>query len=231
MERALPIPDKTSAHLPLEASKWQKLSVLLDPIQMEELLNACSPFFLCKVGQIVKKGEEILSLEAFLKAYSRYSQELFSGNIPDLSLFRDVFFSAATKDLSAFFSVPLEEQKHLVKVCKPSLQFQALQVRFSPETMSVYQNVFGKNALPFGLTFSYPHLVRTEEGDVVKSREGEFANSELFKEVQHWLRKNTSPAMFLFEGKKVVTPIKIGKGVKEKMGSHPVLRSWQLQFL
>jgi len=228
----VPILAQTSAHRPLEASKWQNLSVLLTEEQMEKLLNACAPFFLCRVGQVIKKGEELIAVKEFLVAYGNYCEELFSGNIPEISRYRNFFFSALTKDLETFFSVPLEEEKHLVKVCKPSLQLQALQVRFSSETMTFHQNVFGSGSFPFGLTFSYPHLVRTEEGDVVRGREpAVFINSELFKAVQEWLRKNTSPAIFSFEGKKVPTPIKLGEGVKEKMRSHPIFHRWGLQLL
>ena len=93
--------------------------------------------------------------------------------------------------------------------------------------------VFGLDSVTWGLQFSYPQLFmdgRTKEAFAVVESE-EFPNTALFHQLQRWMRQNTLPTPFLVDGKRVNSPIRLGKACLPWINRHPQLAPKHLQVL
>lgn len=220
------IPLRDTVGYSLQASKWQKLPLLIDLDEMKFLLAALEPFWMIQISGLVPVEQEIISKEAFLQVYEDYITTLKNGQNPSNPLMRAYFSAVWTTRLDALYAVKVNEKQCLVKVMQPVVQLQAHRCDYSFADGTFRSMVMGIDSISWGIQFSYPHLYQDENLQVLTVREGpQFPNTSLFKRMQQWMRSHTIATPFEVEGKKVNVPIRLGKNCLKWINQHPHLQA------
>ncbi len=217
--------------LPLEASKWLKIQVLIDADEMRHLLVSLGNFSIFLTSGVSPEGKETLSHEEFLKVYSHYVEQLQSEQVPDETSFRREFSSVFTLTPEALYALPVGTNQNLIRVSKPCVQLQNHRMHYSREEGKFHTMVFGLDSIYWGIQFSYPQLYRNPESKQVEkvADSSLFPNTLLFRKLQQWVRQNTIPTPFLIQGEQVNVPIRLGKKCLSWVNCHPQLQQKGLQ--
>ena len=219
----------------LQASKWIKHPVLVDTAEMQDLLKMLSPSDLFIVSQPVTKEDAWVSPDKFIKFYSEYIDALKSGSIPNEETLRHYFSSILTRDYDqVLYAMPVgKQEKFLIKALKPIIQLQLHHFYFSPLDTTFHSMVLSEESVTWGIQFSYPQLcldLKTKEIKKVKDTE-EFPNTELFSKLTKWVRASTMPTPFIWQGRRINPPIRLGKSCFSWINQHPGLRGKGLEVL
>lgn len=220
-----------SQEVPLQASKWLSSQMLINFDEMKALLDSLGTFYLYSTGSIVSHGSEGYSKEEFLAFYKEYAETLQNGQIPDEAKFRKPFSSVLTLTPDVLYSIPVENDKMLVRIAKPVVQLQAHRMDYSRAEGKFRSMTFGGDSITWGIQCSYPQLYqdgKTKEIHTVDSGI-DCPNTPLFRSVQLWVRNNTIPTPFLVDGQKLHIPVRIGKQCLPWINNHPQLIKKGLQ--
>lgn len=219
----------TPTELPLQASKWLDIQMLLSPAELAELFRfleiSASAFYLYSCGVVCKLGTGEVSHQNFLHHYEVYIQDLMQGKSPDPAIYRPLFSPAMTLTTDTLFTIPVGEDRQLIRVAKPVVQLQANHINYSTVDKKFHSMVFGIDNIAWGLQFSYPQLYQdqqTKEVEMIKNNHA-FPNSALFQLIQKWMRQHTIPTPFIAEGILTNVPMRIGKECLSWINSHPHL--------
>lgn len=220
------IPLRPSVSYTLQASKWQKIPLLIDVGEMNALLTALGQFWIVQTSGLIAIEEEIISQESFLDIYQHYIFALKRKEEFQDSRIRPCFSSIWTTSLDALYAVKVNEKQCLVKVRQPVVQLQAHRFDYTFADGSFRSMVMGQDSISWGIQFSYPHLYQDENLQVAAVRESpQFPNTVLFKKIQQWVRSHTIATPFEVEGKKVNVPIRLGKECLQWINDHPQLQA------
>lgn len=226
------IPLRSAVGYSLQASKWQKLPILIDVSEMRSLLNTMGQFWMVQTSGLIDLENEIISEKAFLEVYEHYIFCLKHGEEIRDPRIRPYFSSIWTTFLDAVYAVKVNEKQCLVKVQRPIIQLQAHRFDYTTADGSFRSMVMGQNSISWGIQFSYPHLYQDENLQVLTVRENlEFPNTALFKKMQQWVRSHTIATPFEVEGKRINVPIRLGKECLQWINSHPQLQAKNLRVL
>ncbi|MBS4167562.1 hypothetical protein [Parachlamydia sp. AcF125] len=201
---------KVEEAVPLQASKWLNLSMLVGCEPMQSLLENLGAFHIYSMGRVVEGGSGEISQVDFLQSYQNYLQTLMNGKIPDYQATASSFSVVFTADLEALYCIAVGEKQQLVRIGKPVIQLQAHTLDYSPRDGKFRSMVFGQDSIAWGLQFSYPQI-HQDGKEVVQTLRRSDPNTELFRRLQTWIRLNTIPTTFLVDGKKINVPVRIGK--------------------
>ncbi len=216
------LPLKSSPGPSLQASKWQKIPVLLDDEEMRALFHALGTFWIVQVSGLIPNGQEIIPQDAFLDVYHHYLSALKQGETPQDPRLRAYFSSVLTVDLEALYAVQVKPDQRLVKVEKPVIQLQAHRFDYSLADQTFRSMVMGADSIQWGIQFAYPHLYQDTQLHVMTVRENEqFPNTALFKRLQRWMREQTIATPFEVNGKRTNVPIRLGKQCLSWINTHP----------
>ncbi|MCB1149835.1 MAG: hypothetical protein KDK48_06680 [Chlamydiia bacterium] len=206
-------PDKEP---PFQASKWLQLQMLLDPEEMADLLHELDPRWIAPLGKVLSASELTLTPEAFLESYVSYIKELMEGKPSQADL-----AVAFAEDARAFCAFPVQGERYLLKLRRPAILVTKHTLDYSPDDGKFRSMVRGSATIAWGVELKYPQLfMDPDSGAIVKPlQEGE----TLFKKAQRWVRQNTLPTDFIAEGKKVTSPVRIGKKALKWVDRHPDL--------
>ena len=186
-------------------SKSLTSSLLLDPKEFKRLLSDLGDIFFFQTGNLLDSIEDYASKQ-FINDYSEYFEGLGSlliKKIPTLLM---------TANPEAVYAIEARPGKFILYP-----RFPVVQVREHHFTLAsdgeIHPMVFGKDALSFGLVFSYPQIFfDTKEKKIVEAyKQKDLPNTSLFKKIQIWAREHTKPARFIINGKKVNATFRIGK--------------------
>lgn len=226
------IPLRPTVSYSLQASKWQKLPMLIDVSEMCTLLNALGQFWMVQTSGLIAIEEEVISQKAFLDVYQLYISSLKKGEEIRDPRIRPYFSSVWTTFLDALYAVKVNEKQCLVKVQRPVVQLQAHRFDYASADDSFRSMVMGQDSISWGIQFSYPHLYQDANLQVLTVRESpQFPNTTLFKKMQQWVRSHTIATPFEVEGKKVNVPIRLGKECLTWINSHPQLQARGLRVI
>lgn len=220
---------QTQVGHPLQASKWIKLPMLLDPEEMVFLLEALGEFFVYFVGCVTPAGQGELARRTFLDLYYDYVCALREGREPDLAPCRAAFSSVFTVSQDTVYTVPVAGDKQLIRVAKPVVQLQAHTMGYSPVDGKFRSMVLGKDAINWGIQFSYPQLFQDPETSQIMSVDTTFPNTKLFRALQRWMRQQTLPTPLTVNGVTTNVPIRIGKQCLRWIDQHPQLNVQGIQ--
>ncbi|MCP5469194.1 MAG: hypothetical protein H7A36_01655 [Chlamydiales bacterium] len=201
----------------MHASKFIKIPALLDGDELAALFKHLGPFSIFEMGRISEKVE--LSLDEFLEAYISYIGGLKKGEKSDWPF--AYIFTVSHKALE----IREIEGRFLVRPKMPVVQLQPSRVRYSKADGAFQTGVYGKQSISWGIQFSYPFLFQdatTHEIEKITPCE-RFPNTQLFLDLQKWLRKNSSVTPFEVEGKRINVPIRLGKKCFDWISHHPDL--------
>ncbi|MFI5334974.1 MAG: hypothetical protein ACHQT8_07455 [Chlamydiales bacterium] len=210
----------------MRASKWLKHQVLLDEGEMRTLFETLEPFEIFLVSEPVTEEGACIDKEEFLRLYSHYVQALKAGTLPDESRLRRAFSSIFSVTREALYAMKVGNNKFLIKAVRPVLQLQLHHFFVSSIDGKFHPMVLGKESITWGIQFSYPQLYQDPvTQDFAKVREGEeFPNTALYQKLARWLRRNTTPTPFVFQGKRSNEPIRLGKQCFSWINQHAGLQ-------
>jgi hypothetical protein len=195
---------------PYRVSKWIKHAVLLSDVEMEDLFSALPPFEIFIVSDIVTAETMRIVKEEWLGVYKKYFETIRQGEIPEEE--RKAFSAVLSTTPDALYAMPVKEGRYLIKIVKPVIQLRMHKFIFSTLEKKVYSMAFGKESISWGIEFSYAHLFqcpKTHEFFNVGS-DPQFPNTPLYRELARWMRKNSVPAFFDFEGREIASSIRAG---------------------
>lgn len=200
----------------LQASKYLKIQVLLDKEEMRHLLQTLGPAFFAVVSEPVHANEGVVSPEEFLEKYGDYLQTFKAE--------RRFFSSALSSTMEAFYSLPVGKEKILIKPIQPVVQLQAHQFFYSPLDGKFHPMVSSEESISWGIQFSYPQLYQDPKTRQVVKVGAAFPNTPLFTALMKWMRNFTMPTPFEIDGKRINSPIRVGKKSLAWIKNHPQLK-------
>lgn len=188
---------------PYQASKWQKLPLLLSYEEMSGLLDLL-PEWIVPLSGVIKKGEEIIPKKEFLKCYKDYYEQI------DRGITRPVIDKrltcAITSDLTNLRKAEVPNGV-LIRVIQPVIQVQPYFLNYSEASGSFLDTTFSQDSFAWGLVFSIPQLFQNPKTmDIEKVRDNDF------KAMQVWARSRTMPTPFQISENKIINfPARISK--------------------
>lgn len=220
-----------SDEAPMQASKWLSHQMLIDHEEMASFLDSLGAIYIYATGAVVKKGEELIAKKAFLSNYKNYIDLLQQGRIPDEALFRRQFAVVFTVTPDLLFSIAVDDERQLIRISKPVIQFQAHRMDYSKAEGKFRSMTFGAQSITWGLQLSYPQLYQDGKTKEIFSvdNSAEYPNTSLFRAMQLWVRNHTIPTQFIVEGKKITIPVRLGKKCLSWINQHPQLVNKGLQ--
>ncbi|MCH9627665.1 MAG: hypothetical protein S4CHLAM2_13070 [Chlamydiales bacterium] len=192
---------------------------------MEDLFSALPPFSLYQVGSLTPKGEGILSHATFLETYGDYVAHLKRGEIPS-SLPAPVL--SVTEE--ALEIVVVDEARQIYKPKLPIVQMQAHAFRYSPEDQTFRSQLFGVDAVTWGIQLGYPQIYADPQTHAIFETRT-LPNGPLFRAIQKWVRRHTLPTPFWVEGKRQNVPIRLGKACFSWINAHPQLKQQGIEVV
>lgn len=226
MTQSLPI--KTQ-FIPYHASKWLSLQILVDENEMQLLLQYLNETKLYLVGCVLPRETGPVSQEDFIAGYKNYIDHLKKGELPADSSYRSLFSAALTASDADLYAQYVGEDKQIVRCFKPVVQLQAHNLGYSKADGKFHHMVFGNDSILWGVQFSYPQLFEDSETFEVFRVDERFPNTAIFKSLQKWVRENTLPTPFLYEGQKTNVPMRLGKNCFSWINQHPQLLQKNIQ--
>lgn len=197
-------------------SKWQKIQVLLDPIELKGLLQYLSPLFLLNTSGVIPREEISIEIEEFICIYEKYIAML-QGKIPRE---RISLSYALTQRLENFAIVELSSNKYICRMIQPDVQMQAYSLLLDKSGKPLSQ-VFSAGAASFGLQLSYPAIFQDAlTGGVFSTAKNSFAGWKLFSAIRSWIRSHTFPLPIHFQEKNSRLPIRLGRLAATWITSH-----------
>ena len=205
-------------------SKWLKHQVLLDLPEMEELCRHLAPFHFFNVSEIKPLEELELSSEHFLKSYQEYIEILKAGRVPLDRQIQRHLSCALTTDATMLYAHAIGTEKYMAKPLKPLVQMQ--QHRFFPSKTAGTINpmVMSHASIHWGVQLAYPQIFFDGAAYSKVSDETLFPNTALFTKLVKWLRASTVPTTFVWDDKKISTPIRLGKQCFSWIHNHAQLK-------
>lgn len=214
----------------LQASKWQHVRMLLDPVELRELIGLISPCFFVNVAKIGKSHEFLIEAETLLTYYLQYIKSLQESSEKPVDKTR--FSLALSKTLDPFYAMAIKEDQFLIKMKTPAIRMQLFQWHYLEETKQFITTAQLSQGLSWGLEFSFPQFYQDPKTyqpiEILKDLSN--PNTQIFKQIQKWARSNTEPASFSLHHEKLIAPFKIGKKCLPWIQSYCSLRSrgWEV---
>lgn len=204
----------------MQASKWIKIGVLVTQEELAALLES-ERALLFPFGRVMQKEEVPMTTERCLQLYGQWLAAFRRGESPDMAAVCHLPIAwSVTSDAVSWKELP--QGRCVVTPKQPVVQIQAHSFRYSPLDHSIRSMVLSRDAIAWGLQFSYPQIYQEPETMDIVSTQG-FPNARLFQRVRAWIRNQTQPTPFVIEGKVVMSPLRIGKGIYLEMERHPHL--------
>jgi hypothetical protein len=209
---------------PLQASKWLQIQLLIDSEEMVLLFNFLQPFHLFICGAATPKNQGEITHRDFLNHYETYINALKKGILPAVESYQKWFSAAMSTSSDALYTIPIDHDRQLIRISQPIIQMQSHTIDYSPFDKKFRSMVHGSQVIPWGIQFSYPQLYQDPTTKQIHStrNDPQFPNSQLFHQLQKWIRQHTTPTSFLIDNKVHTIPIRLGKHC-EWINCHPRL--------
>lgn len=197
-------------------SKWQKIEVLLDPVELERLLQYLSPLVILNTSGVIRREKISIQVDEFTCLYEKYIAMLQGKIQRD----RICLSYALSQRLENFSVVKLSSNKYICRMVQPDVQIQAYSFLLD-EAGKPLSQVFSEEAIPFGLQFSYPAIFQdTQTMEVFSTTKNGFAGWKLFSAIRSWIRSYTAPLPIRFQEKTIKLPIRTGRLAAAWLTSH-----------
>lgn len=235
MGNILPIRQSTLAcEGALMVSKWLYFHVLLDYSEMAALLNHLGDALFYQIDRVVPSSGGVISYQDFLENYQIYIQCLKDGKIPEDGFTRKTFQAALSATSEAFYQISLQDDKRIIKARLPVIMLQDHQMHFSKIDGKFRSKVLTREGFSWGVQLSYPQLFQNPKtfGLEKITDSPAFPNTRLFSLLRKWIRYETMPTRFILEdGKKIVSPVRLGKKSMEWIDRHAQLNALGMSVL
>lgn len=208
----------------LNASKWLKLQLLLDPSEMQTLQEQISDAQLYNCSDVLGSEDGQIDWKRFQEIYQAYVEALKQGETPDHSKVRACFSALLSGDHEAVTYFDVSGGRRLLRPIAPVVQFQHHRVHYSTVDDTFHPMVHGPDTIDWGIQMAFPQLFLQDDGAVVETLKSGSVNAQLFRSIQRWVRKATVPCPFFIGDKKVTATIRIGHACFDWINNHPQLK-------
>lgn len=210
----------------MQASKWLDIPLLISAEEMELLFKhlhaTVGPFQIFQTGVVLPLEQG--PLLNFLEIYRTYSTALKEGRLPEKELFSTVW----TLSPDVLTVQKIGTDRKLLKLETPAVQMQPHSMIYSKQDGKFYSMVYGRDAIFWGLQFSYPQIYLHPQTKEVVKVDKNFLNTQLFREIQLWIRQQTLPTPMKGPNGQLNLPIRLGKECFSWINNHPQLQLNQL---
>ena len=206
----------------MRCSKWLRHAALLSLKEMEIFLDSLGSFYFIPAAGLVSLGNWQITKEEFLLQYRSYVEWLnLHSELPSPS-FRKFFTLMLSSSLEDFYAVPTSSDRFVIKARRPVIQIQLYHCFISRFDGQIHPMALSQESFSWGIQISYPQIyedpVTHQFSKVMLSKD--FMNTEVFKEMVQWFRKNTKPVSLEIQEQKIYAPFRIGKESTELVSSH-----------
>lgn len=217
---------------PLEASKWQTVGALLDPSELAELFVALENPVYYFMGSIYPFEAFSGQKEEFFKVYDEYINNLKNGKTLDDSLPRRCFTAMIATSVDALYLADVGKGEGILRAITPTIFLQHHKFAYSHLDHEVRSMVYGIDTITWGVQFSYPQLfIDSKTKAICNTAEVSLPNTQLFRQLQRWMRRHTLPTSFEVDDQRVNTAIRIGKACLPWINNHPQLTAQGLRVI
>ncbi len=189
-------------------SKWISIDLLIDPAEMGQLLDICTPIFLLTMQNINSENPFILAKEQFLQVYADYIHKLRQGLVPTYNDYKKVFHLFLSANLDQIFLKSLTVDKSTLVFNCPLIEVKPISLLVSKADHSIRSSPVTPDGILWGLRFSFPQLM--QDAHSLETQKIDFQthyNGLLFKKIRKWVRDFTTPISFIFDAKKITLPV------------------------
>lgn len=195
------------------ASKYQRVQMLLEQEELEGLFNELNNFYILEYSKVLEQDNHIVSKEEFLLRYKTYLTALKTN---PKNITRDLLSSLSvtfSKNLDVYYQVKINDQKTLIKLKAPAILVQPFTFHLDLENESVFTSVHTEERIFWGLEFSFPGVYQDGKTiDVIEIfKDLKSPNTTLFKTLQKYARRNTTPTSLLFKDSSKNFSFRLGK--------------------
>lgn len=188
-------------------SKWQKMQVLLDPIELENLLHHLSPLFLLNISEVVPYEKISLSIETLVNTYQKYI-DIVRGKIPKQKI---NLTCAVSQRTDPFRVLAVTANQYICRSLQPEVHLQTYEFLLDARG-KILPQVFSQDAISWGLQFAYPAIFQDPYSmEVFQATRASFLGWKMFSAIRHWIRIHSAPLPIEIQGKIVYLPVRIGK--------------------
>lgn len=215
MTRLLPTVPLGGFHKP-HFSKWQRLQVLLDPRELEKLIEYLSPLLILNTSEVIPQEKISLPVEELVRLYEKYIAML-QGKSPRERI--SLSYALSTR-IENFCAIKLSSNKYICRLVQPDVQLQVYSFLLNDSGKPLSQ-VFSSETVSFGLQFSYPAIFQDGlTSQVFSTTKNTFSGWKLWSSIRSWIRNHTFPLPICFQGKNMRLPIRLGQVAATWITSH-----------
>lgn len=215
----------------LKASKYLRLQMLLEKEELKALFAEFSDFYLVYHSKISEKNTSKVDKDVYLALYGNYIDKLKKdpslltrNELMDLSL-------CFSKTLDAFFSIPIDGNKELIKLRSPAILVQPFSFFYEKGQGSIFTTVHSQNRVLWGIECSFPQFYQDPKTldtiEILKDKTD--PNTQMFKSLQRWVRRNTEPVCLLINGQEQIHPFRLGSSCFSWINEYPLLATYDLK--
>lgn len=179
--------------------------------EMKCLFDELSPFFIYATHGVIE-GDGSISQEAFLNIYAGY-----------LNTWEPLKACVWTLDPEAVERREVSGGRTLIRPKQPVIQVQNHAFHFSEVDQTFHPGIQGKDSIAWGIQCSYPQIFQNPESEAFEKVDQSFPNTALYKKLAKWTRNHTRATPFLYQGKKINVPMRLGKECFSWVNTHPQL--------
>jgi hypothetical protein len=207
------------------ASRWIHVPVLASVEELGQLFSLWNSSWLLLLGIPLKREEMEIPFSYFLEVYGKVIEKLKNGEAADKMLLKNILPAAVSMSDEAVYLQEVAGDRYLLKLRKPVMQMQAHFFRFSPIDNSIRSMVKGQDSVFWGIEISYPQIFQNPKTEEIE-KSSAFENEKLYTALKKWMRDFTRPTPFILpDGKKMNSPIRIGKSCLSWIAEHPDLKT------
>lgn len=180
-------------------------------------------------GAVLAESALFTDPETYQAHYKNYLDVLKRGELPGHELRASLTSTwSCEPDLIALEPVRKtgDEEFYIARLTSPAIQVRLHVLAYSPIDHSFHSMSVGKEAIPWGLEFSYAGLV--QRGSEVETVDHAAPNSQLFRTLQRWMRHQTEPALIKGEGFERRLSARISPSCKTWINEHPTMEGLTL---
>lgn len=206
MSKPLQIIESSDFKRPL-FSKWQKIQVLLDPIEMENLLRYLSPLAILNISEVVPFDKTSLTIDTFMNKYQKYI-DMLRGKTPKQKI---SLTYALSQQIENFRAIAVGQKQYICRPLQPEVHMQTHEFLLDSNG-KILPQVFSKETISWGIQLSYPAIFQNAYTmEVIQATRTSFNGWKVFSCIRNWIRTHTLPLPVHYQEKIIQLPIRLGK--------------------
>ncbi len=205
----------------MKAAQWLKVQVLFSIDEWQRILKALPNLLFFPTGMVVPPDTPSYSHQEMVERYRTYLIHLQQGSTPP----RAAFSLLATVNPNTVSRHTLSTTQELIQARLPTIQVQEHALYFDSQAHQLRSMLYSSHAIPWGLQFSYPHIIEDSHTRHITRVDDQFENTVTFSVLRQWIRQHTLPLRATVQGHISRLPVRIGKECLPWIQTCPAVQS------